>query len=319
MGSFMNLPNEPPVQLDVDGMSDYPLFTRISIETLSFCNRDCHFCPLHWSQQERGTKRMADTLYAKIVAELGTVDFSGVAQMFLLSEPTIDRSMLAKLSCIRAACPRVTTYASSNGDVFDATMRKYGLQAAVDQVHTYYRAGLTVLNLNIYDEGPDQAARYGQLFEALLTSGVETTDNKYRKHPVKRRFVALTDMRQETNGEQGLVNVLYIKSKDERKLITAPQIHCARTQRHLVIEYDGNVPICCAVDVTDKTLPSMGNVNTQTLLEVWNGEPMNRYRWFTQQKQRVLPGCSTCTHRMAFPAIVRKVQPDEATRVRWTS
>lgn len=325
----MNLPNEPPIELNPGGTSGeelssetyngrYPLFTRISIETLSFCNRDCVFCPLHWSQDERGRKRMTDALYEKIITELGQLEFEGVAQMFLLSEPTIDTSMLVKLQRLRAHCPKVTTYASSNGDLFDKVMQTRGLDAALERIEAFYVAGLTTLNLNIYDEGPDQAARYQTLYAAIIEKlGARTTDNKYRKQRPRGRFIALTDMRQDVNDGQGLTNVLYIKTKAERANITAPKLHCARTQRHLVIEWDGNVPICCAIDVTDKSLPSMGNINTQTLLEVWNGEPMNRYRWFTQQKRRELPGCSTCTHRMAFPAIVRKVKPTDELREKW--
>lgn len=330
--SFMNLPNEPPIELNEDGTSfgldpllnpdgsgfgRYPLFTRISIETLSFCNRDCVFCPLHWSQEERGRKRMDDKLYRSIVEELGELGFDGVAQMFLLSEPTIDKTMHDKLRLLRKACPEVTIYASTNGDVFESLYKHHGEDAARDRMLSYFDAGLTVMNVNIYD-GAD-ADIYRKLFDRMLGEEVKHTDNKYRRHNPRRRYIELTDMRIESNGTQSMTNVLYIKTKAERATITAPQIHCARTQRHLVVEYDGNVPICCAIDVTDKSLPSMGNINNQSLLEVWNGEPMNRYRWFTQQKRRVLPGCSTCTHRMAFPAIVRKVSPDRATAERWES
>lgn len=326
---FMNLPNEPPVELGydpVDGMQLrelYPLFTRISIETLSFCNRDCVFCPLHWSQQERGRKRMTDELYDKIVGELEELAFDGVAQMFLLSEPTIDVSMKAKLRKLREACPHVTTYASSNGDLFDRLYTQRGMEHALKAIEEFYEAGLTTLNLNIYDEGEEQAARYRLLYAAILDKlHAKPTDNKYRRQAGAHRgsrYIALTDMRQDVNDGQGLTNVLYIKTKAERANITAPQIHCARTQRHIVVEWDGNVPICCAIDVTDKTLPSMGNVNERSLVEIWNGEPMMRYRWFTQQKRRVLPGCSTCTHRMAFPAIVRKVKPAPELEARWES
>jgi len=315
MSSFMGLPKEPPVL--VGGDEPYPLFTRISIETLSFCNRSCSFCPLHWSQDERGKKRMTDELYLKIVSELGLVGFSGVAQMFLLSEPTIDVTMLEKLRRLRSECPRVTTYVSSNGDLFDKIMQIRGLDAAVERVLAFYDNGLTVLNLNIYDEGEAQAERFTTLTNGLLAAGVRWTTNKYRKHSPRGKFMALTDMRIKTNPTQSMTNVLYIKTKEERATITAPQIHCSRTQRHLVIEYDGNVPICCAIDVTDKSLPSMGNINTQSLFEVWNGLPMMQYRWFTQQKRRVLPGCSTCTHRMAFPAIVRKVHPTPELEAQW--
>lgn len=307
---FMNLPNQPPIKLLEDGSSvDYPLFTRISLETLSFCNRDCVFCPLHWSQVERGRKRMTEGLYASLVDQLGALEFDGVAQMFLLSEPTIDRTMHDKLALLRAACPKATLYASTNGDVFEQKYRTKGLAAALDHAMSYFDAGLTVMNINIYD-GANPVV-YREIYDAMIAKGVRPTDNKYRRHPVKRSFVDLTDMRVEANSGQSLTNVLYIKTKDERAGITAPQIHCARTQRHIVVEYDGNVPICCAIDVTDKTLPSMGDANVQSLKTIWNSPAMNRYRWYTQRKMRVLPGCSTCTHKMAFPAIVQKVQPPE--------
>ena len=329
MGSFMNLGNEPPIELNAGGTSGeehsathyfgrYPLFSRISIETLSFCNRTCSFCPLAWSQDERGRNRMSDALYANIVEQLGVLEFKGVAQMFLLSEPTIDTSIKSKLRALREACPKVTTYISSNGDLFDKIDQTRGREAALVTIDALYESGLTTLNLNIYDEGPAQAERFTSLINDVVEKlGARRTEHKYSRH--RGRRIALTDMRIETNESQNVTNVLYIKTKAERVNIVAPRAYCARTQRHLVIEWDGAVPICCAIDVTDKSLPQMGNANTTPLLQIWNSEAMNRYRWFTQQARRVLPGCNTCTHKMAFPHVVRKVQPDEALAAKWES
>lgn len=324
MSSFMNLPNEPPVPLGYDATDGmqltelYPLFTRISIETLSFCNRSCTFCPLHWSQDERGRKRMTDELYEKIVIELEELEFRGVAQMFLLSEPTIDTTMKQKLSKLRRACPKVTTYASSNGDLFDRLDQQRGRAHALKAIEEFYEAGLTVLNLNIYDPGPEQAARFTSLVADVVEKlHAEITESKYSKHHSRKRFIALTDMRIEKQGSAGNTDLIYIKTKAERASIVAPQRHCSRPHRHLVVEWDGNVPICCAVDVTDKSLPSMGNINQQSLVEVWNGEPMMKYRFYTQQAMRVLSGCSTCTHRMAYPHIVRKVAPATELQMKW--
>lgn len=317
---FMKLGSLPPIQV---GVEPYPIFNRISIETLSFCNRTCSFCPLFWSQNERGRKRMTDELYAKIVHELGELAFDGVAQMFLLSEPTIDASMIAKLKALRAACPEVSTYASSNGDMLASIYKNRGPKAFLDKTHEFYSAGLTTLNLNVYDEGPMQFEQYREMIE-VLTNGhlegyplVKLTEHKYSKLSPRQRFLAFTDMRLESQDAAGGTDALYIKPKGERGAIVAPRAYCARPQRHLVIEWDGNVPICCAIDVTDKTLPSMGNINQQGLIEVWNGEPMMKYRYFTQQARRVLPGCSTCTHRMAFPHVVRKVEPSVELQEQW--
>lgn len=310
----MNLPKQPPVHFG--GPEAYPLFSRISLETISYCNRVCSFCPIAWN--DRGHSAMAEPLWQKIVAELGDLKFDGVAQMFLLSEPTIDKQMKRRLTELRAACPKVTTYASSNGDVLDVMLSR-SEDRFLAELASYYEAGLTVLNLNIYDSGEEQARRFERMIQLALDSDVvdEVTTSKYSKHRPRGRFICLTDMRLESQGTAKSTDVLYIKTKEERRTITAPQKHCSRTQRHIVVRYDGKVPVCCAIDITDESVPIMGDINTQSLVEVWNGEPMFKYRYFTQQAKRVLPGCDTCTHRMAYPHIVRKVTADAETIARW--
>lgn len=315
MPGFFDVMKQPPVKFGSG--EPYPLFTRLSLETTSFCNRSCSFCPIAWS--DRGVTHMTDQLFEKIVGELRELEYDGVTQMFLLNEPTIDKTMLDKLRAVRAACPRTTTYASTNADTFWAVWKRDGLDAAVAKVVEYFDAGLTVLNVNVYDPGPEQHAAYSELVKRLIDDGhAEWTDNRYRKHNVRRRFVALTDMRVEERTEIKATDLLYIRNKHERaQMGTVPQKHCSRPQRHIVVLYNGKVPICCAIDPTDDDLPIMGDVNTQSLVEVWNGEGMNRYRYFTQSARRVLPGCSTCTHKMAYPHVVRKVSADPRLIERW--
>ncbi len=313
MTGFFDVMKQPPIKLG----EEYPLFTRVSLETASFCNRACSFCPIAWSGDERGTTYMADDLFRKTIDELAELGFNGVLQMFLLNEPTIDRSMIEKLECVRREMPKVTTYISTNGDVFDAILKKRGWEHAVQEIERYYDAGLTGMNLNVYDSGTEQLARYGTLVSELLDRGVRYTYNKYRKHPVSQRFVSITDMRSERLTVES-TDLIHIHNKDECARITnVPQKHCSRAQRHIVILYSGKVPICCAIDPTDIELPIMGDVNHQTLKEIWNDEPMFRYRFFTQQAQRILPGCSTCTHRMAYPHVVRRVTADDGVIERW--
>jgi len=313
VAGFFDVMKQLPIELG----EEYPLFTRVSLETTSFCNRACSFCPIAWSGKERGTTYMTDDLFRKIIEELTELKFNGVLQMFLLNEPTVDRSILEKLKHISQEMPKVTTYVSTNGDVFDAILKKRGWGHAVQEIEKYYDAGLTVMNLNAYDPGTEQLARYNTLLSELLCRGVKYTDNRYRKHPTGRRFIAVTDMRPERLTVKA-TDLLYIRNKDERAQMTSvPQKHCSRMQRHIVILYNGEVPICCAIDPTDTELPVMGDVNRQTLKEIWNDEPMFRYRFFTQQAQRILPGCSTCTHRMAYPHVVRRVTADDDVIERW--
>jgi len=92
MPGFFDVLREPPVRyplqgLMLDGMpvddnESYPLFNRISIETIPYCNRRCSFCPV--ASHDRGHSHMTDQLYASIVDQLASIQpggFDGVAQL----------------------------------------------------------------------------------------------------------------------------------------------------------------------------------------------------------------------------------------------
>jgi radical SAM protein with 4Fe4S-binding SPASM domain len=69
--------------------------------------------------------------------------------------------------------------------------------------------------------------------------------------------------------KDGQLNVL--KQKDTRK----SYVSCNRPWETLTVTWDGDVVPCC-YDY-DKKEP-LGNVRDQTLMAIWNGEPMRRLR-----------------------------------------
>lgn len=315
MSEFMSLASETPVPLG----EQYPLFNRISIESSSFCNRACSFCPVSTGRRDAsvtgGLKYMTQQLYDKIVTELGELEFNGVAQMFLLNEPLLDKRLAPWATQLRRACRKVSIYVTTNGDPV------YGpgapLDVAIERMLRLYDAGINVINLNVYDAGDDQLHRYKALVEALTTRyEIEVTTNKYRHHPITKCYIALTDMRLERL-DANAVDSFHLRGMGDVRPGSVPQKHCARPQRHMVVMYDGRVPICCAVDPTDEQLPKFGDVNVDSLRRIWDSEEYFKYRWFTQQAKRTLPGCSTCTHRMAYPHVVRQVSASDATIMKW--
>lgn len=318
MAGFFDILKEPPVPYPGD--EKFPLFNRISIEPISFCNRSCSFCPVAW--HDRGKETMRQALYDKVVRELSDLKFDGVAQLFLLSEPMIDHTMAPRAKQLRDACPDVSLYISTNGDVLDAILKRSGVTAAVAKLAEYYAAGINVININAYDPGPEQLDRYRLIeAEAHLQIGAQHTDHKYRWHRPKGRYLCVTDMRFDEREAVKGTDVFYMRNAEGRAEMKAkgevvPQRHCMRTQRHIVVLFDGRVPICCAIDPSDESL-LVGDINTQSLEEVWNSEIFFKYRYFTQQARRVLPGCDTCTHKMAFPHVVRKIAPADDFKDKW--
>lgn len=295
---FFDVIYEDPVPLG----QPYPLFNRVSIETTAYCNRSCSFCPVSHGRRPRQIS-MDDALYTRIVDELGELEFNGCIQMFLLNEPTLDKKLKDRAFELRTACPKATIYMSTNADTL----------ITPEDVHEYYDAGFNVINLNVYDTGPDQYSRLYKLYQDI---DAEPTYNKYRRHSVRKRYVCLTDMRPERT-DASTFDMFMNRSEEDRRV--SKDSYCARPHRHIVARYDGKVPLCCAMDPTSDRVVIAGDLNEQSLLDVWNGEVMFKYRWRLQQAMRDLPGCDNCNHKMAYSHVIRRVDADEETLEQWRS
>lgn len=309
MASFFDVIKQAPVVYGSD--ERFPLFNRISIETSSHCNRRCSFCPVSTGRRNF-VKFMSDATWRSIMTTLKEVRFDGVVQMFLLNEPLLDKSIHAKIAEIRAACPRSSIYVSTNGDPL---LKGVDLATSLEHAVKLYAAGVNTINLNIYDEG-DQHERYVTFIEELTSKyNVELTHHKYRHNSPGRNFVALTDMRVSRIEKNASITDMF--HPRGMKDVGPLKAYCMRTQRHVVVTWNGDVPICCAIDPTDVKIPVVGNVEKTSLIDLWNSETLFKYRYFTQKKRRVLIGCRTCDHRMAYPHVVRQVSAAPETLARW--
>ena len=302
---FMNLPKLPPLRWT----DPYPLWRRLSIETHSRCNRKCPFCPVGSGRRDvlGAGISMDDRLFDKIVAELDELGYDQNISPFLINEPLIDHKIIPRIKKLRAACPRANIYISTNGD---ALTKKYKM--AVDRLKALYDAGVTVINLNVYDAaaaGRERRRQYSRYINAMERLNVARfTTNKYSM--TRTKSIAVTDMRLERDsGDVSPTDRWMRRSAEARAEVTAPETYCARPHRHLVVRYDGKIPICCVVDQTHPDMISAGDVNKQTLVRVWNSETLRRYRYHLQDgKRSKLTACKTCDHRVAFPNIVRRIK-----------
>jgi MoaA/NifB/PqqE/SkfB family radical SAM enzyme len=268
---WMQMKSRLPVVL---GQDKYPAFTRVSLETTGWCNRQCSFCPAH--KRRRGTT-MSDDLYTSLCRQLA--GFEGVVQWFFLNEPLLDKARHARIALLRAWAPRATIHVTSNWDVvWGCPDNGYG------EIDALFEAGVNSLNLNDYD---------GKGYHLLVDAYCRDNGMRRVKHSWKR----------------GL----------SRRLSCGPlptQLHawgtaanrpgyCARPHRHIVICWNGLVPLCCAVDVA--TCEWLGDANKETLAEIWQDPCLWAYRWHLQHARRQ-GDCTGCDETMAFPHVVRRVE-----------
>ena len=72
------------------------IFKKIFIETVSYCNNDCIFCPV---SSKAGARKpgnfMSEDLYAKILKELKDISFKGSVGFHCNNEPLLDKRLVS--------------------------------------------------------------------------------------------------------------------------------------------------------------------------------------------------------------------------------
>jgi GTP 3',8-cyclase len=282
MPQFMDLPKLPPVPFD----DEYPLFTRMSLETSGICNRDCWHCPA----VQRGHKlhTMDNALYTKIVDELRVLNFTGVVQWFFVNEPLLDRQWEQRISYLRQQVPLCTIHVTSNWDVKAVKSR----DEQIDTILRLFSAGVNSLNINDYDKRGD--ATWIPTAVAAVMPSVVTGDHNWKRIGPRKKHLSVST---------GHPVELHTWSGYNKGSMNGHN-RCARPMRHLVIGWDGSIYLCCAVNPTTATV--FGNARDNTLRQLWNSRAMFEYRYNLQQGIRQ-GNCTGCVAKVAYSHVVRKV------------
>ena len=140
-------------QNSFDGKLDYEgeksvfkrAVSRIVIETSSYCNRRCKFCP-NESGLRIGSdflkKTMSTEMLSEICDALSSIDYDKTILLHLYNEPTADPGLSDKVRLIREKLPATKISFNSNGDYLTRQM----LRELLD-------AGLSSLSVSLY--GPN--------------------------------------------------------------------------------------------------------------------------------------------------------------------
>lgn len=307
---MMHITKRPPIEVPTNL---YVPFNRISIESTSYCNRACSFCPQFYG--ERGRETMKWELFESICDQLMRMDYSENIHPYMTNEAMINPRILDEIKLLRYSCPRACIGMATNADLIDALYKK-DPKLAMKKLADFYDAGVTVIGMNVYDDGEEQLNRYREIEQMAIDNHLaDHTDHRWRKHSANRKYISVTDTRV-TRGDRTGVDSFIVRNKQEKEGVVAPAAYCAEPNRHLAIRWDGKVMVCCVVDPTDDRM-IVADLNECTLLEAWNSKALNKYRWYTQRKMRVLPGCNQCTFKMAYPNFIQKIQPTAELEEQW--
>ena len=287
----------------------------IQLETVYACNARCVMCPLSLDNyDESQVDRMArprlidENLFDKICQEIApNVDKLRRVTIQLLGEPLIDVHLERRIRRLKELGVKEVFF-SSNGSLFNEERSISILESGVDEVDfsvdgvtkdTFekIRVGLS------YEKVVENIKRFHNLRNKLNSntkirirftiqeSNHNEIDNYYAfwKDILSPRDIIYSKYMHSFAGEK---NFKDLYPKDWVNLDQLNQQGCSTLWQALVIQSDGTV-ISCSDDYSGKDI--FGNINTQTIKEVWSGDKFNNFRRkHMEQGRNGVDKCKDC-------------------------
>lgn len=113
---------------------------RVEVETHSYCNRRCDYCPNVVGDRLGENKRMPEALWAMVIANLAEIGYAHKLVFTSYNEPLADRIIIERVAQARQALPRAELIIYSNGDYLNAEYLEALSQAGLDALHVTIHA-----------------------------------------------------------------------------------------------------------------------------------------------------------------------------------
>jgi len=269
----------------------------VEVETDSFCNRTCQWCPNSWSRRGRQHKYISNQVWFAILDDLCKVRYQGWFAFHNYNEPLADPLIFQRISQARNRLNDAKLTIYTNGDYLTIeTLNKLMLMQVDELRVTLYPRKKDTFNeptkekiLSFLNKLRISTAHINILnnIRRLETHiNVETT----ALHIIVPRIRSYTH-----RGGSVPLNPLALKE---------PRVNpCFLPFLSAAIDYHGNLKLCC--QIYDTTQPEnrtyiIGNVAECGFLNLWFSEKMNVYRQKVATANFVgLNACRYCSHNLS--------------------
>lgn len=271
--------------------------TIVNIETSSYCNRKCSYCPVsvHGS---RPLRMIEDTLFNKYIDELGIIGYKGMISFSLFNEPLTDEKLIERVKYTKSKCPNCYVRMNSNGDYLTKELLAELIDAGGDEMtltmhmtaDETYSDELAMDKLKNFFNKVDVPMN----ITALTPNHNITCDNVYRT----MRFLVMTNNWAVDGCDRG--------GEMESLSIENRYNPCPTSYRELVIDVDGNLRPCWNAYITS---PAMLNVKDMSLVDAYFSKELVDFRrdhllW--NKKLGICEGCNTLDNADRATEEIRK-------------
>ena len=260
----------------MDAYPDFP--DHIYVELTNICNARCTICATPGMKRPR--QIMPFPLFQQIVDECSSRKNTKILP-FLHGESLLVPGVLDYFRYIRKAAPLTRLNLTSNGSRLTAEMTEQILEEdLVDSLIFSIDGGnketFEKIRLNLsYDEVRSNILHFirrrselGKRLPRVMIAMVAVEENRHTRRQLLEAWKEADEVRFSVyfNWAGKLANFERISNKIN---------YCERLQHYITILSDGRVAMCCFDSEAEYTV---GDLNTQSIHEVWHSEEFNRRR-----------------------------------------
>lgn len=262
----------------------------INIETSTYCNRKCNYCPNSIYDRSSINNRMDDSVFNKIMNSLSDINFSSTISFNLYNEPLADDDIFRRIENTRNKLPQAFLKFNSNGDYIQE-----------DTLDTLVNAGNNAVFITLhpgagkpYDD-EDRLAHFRRFFKRINRDmTIDTIEpGNYIESDIMYKNMRLKIMANNwgTYGNSRANALEYLKTS---KIRNSP---CVRPFREFTIYYDGQVYPCCQFfpDSDSKNIYQVGTIQSaKNIFDLYVSKTLSIFRRNLFGFNAKMEPCATC-------------------------
>jgi radical SAM protein with 4Fe4S-binding SPASM domain len=265
----------------------------VEIETFSYCNRVCWFCPNSKIDRRSTNRYMDENLYLKILYDLASINYDRDVTYSRYNEPLSDRIILTRIRQARALLPAAHLYTHTNGDYLNRKL--------LDELRD---AGLNRLRVQVYLGNNDRFSDTAVLTRMAQRMGdlglpFEFTDVRQNAFYAARvRYPGMEVTFESANFDLHGVDrgqTIELTTKHQR---VSP---CLVVFQNIYIDYNGSVVPCCHIRSDEPTHRAyiVDTLTTEnSIFEAYANSPLVEWRKSLFSFGEKEKPCNTCSYML---------------------
>lgn len=291
------------------GKKLYPLI--LQVQTLSLCNGRCPFCPYVSSSSQLSQGKMPWETYQKIVDECSTFPTLKVFTPMLQNEPLLDKDIFK--------CIRYFKEKNGNKAQIELVTNGYPLTSEMAEKLVHSKIDNIIISLNAHFKETYEKLMPGFKFERIMNNINNLLSYDLNNTKVVIRFLETSQNREELSQalkywrKRGVSTEVLSRINNRANTVDIdsykPPKPVGLAKRMLFsyfsgrccflpffqmnVLFNGDVILCCN-DWGRKSI--LGNVNEQSLIDIWNSQKVNRIRRnILRKKYEDIEACKGCS------------------------